>query len=83
MIGVEIINPDRRDANGRPLADAVLAKSLQASCLAHGLIVELGGRHGAVIRLLPPLIVTLAQVTQVCEILAAVLAHCSVKTCHV
>ncbi|GAA1126944.1 hypothetical protein GCM10009577_57910 [Streptomyces javensis] len=35
-----------------------LAAAVQQECLRRGLIVELGGHHGAVIRLLPPLTIT-------------------------
>jgi diaminobutyrate-2-oxoglutarate transaminase len=35
-----------------------VAEQLQARALRHGLIVELGGRDDAVVRMLPPLNVT-------------------------
>jgi diaminobutyrate-2-oxoglutarate transaminase len=56
MIGMEIVDaaaePDALGA--RPAAPAV-ARRLRAELLARGVIAELGGRHGAVLRLLPPL----------------------------
>lgn len=70
MIGVEIIDPEQLDSTGHPSANPALARTIQALCLSHGLIVEIGGRHGAVMRLLPPLNITPEQVTQVCEILS-------------
>jgi diaminobutyrate-2-oxoglutarate transaminase len=41
----------------RPAAPA-LAAAVQQECLHRGLIVELGGRHSSVVRLLPPLTLT-------------------------
>lgn len=68
MIGIEIVNPDNSDALGRPAAHPALASAIQAECLKHGLILELGGRHGSVIRFLPPLIITEPQLDHVFEI---------------
>ncbi len=70
--GVELIDPAQDD--GRAPATA-LAGQVQAECLRRGLIVELGGRHGCVVRFLPPLIITAAQIDHVCEIFAAALQH--------
>ncbi|MEB7587197.1 diaminobutyrate--2-oxoglutarate transaminase family protein [Serratia rubidaea] len=59
MLGVELINRDLApDALGHPQADGELAKRLKRCCLEAGLIVETGGRNGAVLRLLPPLIIS-------------------------
>jgi diaminobutyrate-2-oxoglutarate transaminase len=44
-----------------------LAKSLQRQCLENGLILELGGRHGSVVRFLPPLIISPDEIDQVAE----------------
>jgi diaminobutyrate-2-oxoglutarate transaminase len=47
----------RQDASGaRPPAPA-LARRVQTGCLDRGLIVEPGGRDGAVVRFLPPLVI--------------------------
>ncbi|MFE5165796.1 diaminobutyrate--2-oxoglutarate transaminase family protein [Streptomyces sp. NPDC056697] len=53
-----------------PPADPALAAAVQQECLRRGLIVELGGRHGAVIRLLPPLTITDEQTEAVLDRLA-------------
>jgi diaminobutyrate-2-oxoglutarate transaminase len=75
MLGVELIDPDGQpDALGHPPADPGLASRLQRQCLRRGLILELGGRHGAVARFLPPLIITAEQVDEVARIFAAALA---------
>lgn len=62
MLGVEIVAPGRRDTLGHPLADAQQANRIQRSALRKGLIIEKGGRHGAVLRFLPPLNITEEQI---------------------
>ncbi|MFF4895731.1 diaminobutyrate--2-oxoglutarate transaminase family protein [Streptomyces sp. NPDC001068] len=58
-------------ARPRPLPAAPeLASAVQRACLDRGLIVELGGRHGGVVRLLPPLTITDEQATAVLDRLA-------------
>lgn len=74
MIGVEIVDPDgERDASGLPMAAAGLASKLQQACLQHGLILELGGRHGCVVRMLPPLIISEQEADRVIDIFAKAL----------
>ncbi|AYN39040.1 aminotransferase class III-fold pyridoxal phosphate-dependent enzyme [Streptomyces dangxiongensis] len=51
-----------------------LAAAVQRECLQRGLIVELGGRHAAVVRLLPPLTITDEQATAVLDRLADAVA---------
>jgi diaminobutyrate-2-oxoglutarate transaminase len=80
MLGVELVDPTGAlDAQGHPPAFARLAPLVQRECLKRGLILELGGRHGAVVRFLPPLVITAAQIDRVAEIfgraLAAATAH--------
>ncbi|MEU0073432.1 aminotransferase class III-fold pyridoxal phosphate-dependent enzyme [Streptomyces sp. NPDC006332] len=53
----------------RPAAPA-LASAVQRECLRRGLIVGLGGRHGNVVRLLPPLTISDEQATAVLDRLA-------------
>ncbi|WP_438269555.1 diaminobutyrate--2-oxoglutarate transaminase [Pseudomonas indica] len=69
MLGMEIVNPTSFDSLGRPAADGDRARKLQRACLERGLIVELGGRHGATVRFLPPLIISEAEVEHVGQIL--------------
>ncbi|QGZ38143.1 diaminobutyrate--2-oxoglutarate transaminase [Pseudoduganella flava] len=72
MIGVEIVDDSGAlDALGQPLANPQLATAIQRKCFQKGLIVELGGRHGAVVRFLPPLIVSAADVDAIADIFAA------------
>jgi diaminobutyrate-2-oxoglutarate transaminase len=60
MVGVEVAYVD---SAVRPApADAALAKAIRTQCFEQGLIVETGGRHGAVLRFLPPLIISESDV---------------------
>jgi len=72
MLGLDLVDPDAAaDALGaRPPAPG-LARAVRAAALERGLIVELGGRHGAVLRLLPPLTMTEAEAEQVRDLLLA------------
>lgn len=71
MVGAEIVDPDRRDRWGRAPHDGARARRIQQECFRRGLILEAGGRHGSVLRFLPPLIVTAAEVDAICDIVAA------------
>jgi diaminobutyrate-2-oxoglutarate transaminase len=69
MLGAELVDPDGPiDALSHPLPDGALAKRVQQECLARGLIIEMGGRHGSVARFLSPLIVTAADVDAIASI---------------
>lgn len=77
MIGIELVDPEAAPfptttggSSTPPPPDPVLALAVQQECLRRGLIVELGGRHGAVVRLLPPLTLTDEQATAVVDRLA-------------
>ncbi|MFF4320801.1 diaminobutyrate--2-oxoglutarate transaminase family protein [Streptomyces sp. NPDC001568] len=64
MIGIELVDPE----TGAAAPD--LAAAVRQACLDRGLIVELGGRHSSVVRLLPPLTLTDEQATAVLDRLA-------------
>jgi diaminobutyrate-2-oxoglutarate transaminase len=71
MIGVEIVDPEApHTAAGPGLADPARAAAVQRECLSRGLIVDLGGRHSSVVRLLPPLTLTDEQAAAVLDRLA-------------
>jgi len=71
MLGVELVDPGAEsDSCGARPADPRLAVRVRAACLQRRLIVELGGRHDAVLRLLPPLTITDEQVDAVLDRLA-------------
>ncbi|MER6124327.1 diaminobutyrate--2-oxoglutarate transaminase family protein [Streptomyces sp. NPDC001795] len=87
MIGIELVNPEAAPetasldcatacpggAGPRPAAPA-LAAAVQRECLRRGLIVELGGRHASVVRLLPPLTISDEQTDAVLDRLADAVA---------
>ncbi|GHE06832.1 diaminobutyrate--2-oxoglutarate aminotransferase [Streptomyces alanosinicus] len=89
MIGLELVDPegsaaesgDRHAASPdlesprtpHPAAPD-LAVAVQRECLQRGLIVELGGRHAAVVRLLPPLTISDEQAAAVLDRLADAVA---------
>lgn len=77
MIGVEMIDPDKNAAYGvnRPAFAGDRARALQSECLRHGLILEVGGRFGSVLRFLPPLIINERQIDYVLEIFTNALAN--------
>ncbi|WP_175647617.1 diaminobutyrate--2-oxoglutarate transaminase family protein [Streptomyces cyaneochromogenes] len=54
------------DRHPRPAAPE-LAIAIQRECLRRGLIVELGGRHSSVVRLLPPLTISDEQAAAVLD----------------
>ncbi len=69
MIGVEVVNPAiAANSSGSYPAHPQLASCIQAECLRRGLIIEIGGRHGSVVRFLPPLIVMADQIDSISEI---------------
>lgn len=74
MIGLEMVEPDAApDSGGARPAAPQLALRVREEALRRGLIVELGGRHDSVVRLLPPLTMTDEQAEAVVERLAAAL----------
>lgn len=86
MMGVELVDPDAdtgsRTSTGVPPAAPALAAAVQQECLERGLIVELGGRHAAVVRLLPPLTLTDEQASAVLDRLADALSAAERSSYH-
>jgi diaminobutyrate-2-oxoglutarate transaminase len=70
MVGVEVVNPEHTDRWGRPPHDGTLARRIHQECFRRGLILEVGGRHGSVLRFLPPLIVSEAEVDAIADVVA-------------
>ncbi|GLB60901.1 diaminobutyrate--2-oxoglutarate transaminase [Cytobacillus sp. NCCP-133] len=69
MIGVEIVNPkEPKDCLGHYPQFEELAKKVQERCFHNGMILEVGGRHSAVMRFLPPLIITENEAAEVLDI---------------
>jgi diaminobutyrate-2-oxoglutarate transaminase len=71
MLGIEIVDP----STGEP--DPERALMIQRGALERGLVLELGGRHDCVVRLLPPLNVSRETVDQALSILEDALAAAS------
>ena len=63
LIGIEIVDPETGVADGKAAAQ------VQRRALEQGLIIELGGRDDAVVRLLPPLNVSRDTLDDALEIL--------------
>lgn len=87
MIGVELVDPEQppepvaevdaqagSTVGGPRRAAPDLAVAVQRECLRRGLIVELGGRHSSVVRLLPPLTITDEQANAVLDRLSDAVA---------
>ncbi|MEU2718247.1 diaminobutyrate--2-oxoglutarate transaminase family protein [Streptomyces sp. NPDC007205] len=78
MLGVEVVDP-----HGSPDRLGVLppaparAQALRSACVDTGLLLELGGRHDTVLRLLPPLILSDAQADQILERLSVAFTRCA------
>lgn len=68
MVGIELV-----DGDGRP--DGDLAQRVLTETEAGGALVLLCGPHGNVVRLIPPLVISRAQVDDAVEILAGALAR--------
>ncbi|MBN8201042.1 aspartate aminotransferase family protein [Bacillus sp. NTK034] len=69
MVGAEIVDPSAPSGRkGECKADQALASRIQRECFDRGLILEVGGRHGSVVRFLPPLTITDAQLDEVISI---------------
>lgn len=70
MVGAEIVHA----GTGTPgRLNGELAKAIKRACFAQGLIVETGGRHGAVLRFLPPLVISEQEIDDVLKRLEAAL----------
>ncbi|MFJ1664887.1 diaminobutyrate--2-oxoglutarate transaminase family protein [Streptomyces bottropensis] len=77
MLGIEMVTPGAPSLSGDPGPPPPapsLASAVQRECLRRGLIVELGGRHAGVVRLLPPLTITDEQANAVLDRLTDAIA---------
>jgi diaminobutyrate-2-oxoglutarate transaminase len=72
MVGVEVIDPTAKvPAHTAPKLNGILAKQIKRECFLNGLILETGGRHGGVLRFLPPLVITEQDIDLALEKLTA------------
>lgn len=69
MIGIELVDPRQKGDDGLPAPSSDLCAQTQVECLKRGLIIEKGGRGGAVLRPLPPLIVNEDEIKQAASII--------------
>ncbi|MFD7631195.1 diaminobutyrate--2-oxoglutarate transaminase family protein [Streptomyces sp. NPDC059851] len=76
MIGVELVDPD----TGAAAPD--FAAAVRQECLRRGLIVDLGGRHSNVVRLLPPLTLTDEQADAILDRLADAIPAAAARRPH-
>jgi diaminobutyrate-2-oxoglutarate transaminase len=75
MIGVEVVTPEKSRSNEeKNTLNGELAKLIKSECFQRGLILETGGRHSAVLRFLPPLVITKEEIDSVIDILGAAIA---------
>lgn len=74
MNGIEIVKPGETNKLGQAVADQPLAAAVQRAALERGLIIEKGGREGAVLRFLPPLIISETQIDFVIDTMRAAFA---------
>ncbi|WP_049929122.1 diaminobutyrate--2-oxoglutarate transaminase [Halopiger goleimassiliensis] len=71
MLGMELVDPGSdSDSLGHPPADGDLAEAVQSAAFERGLVLETGGRHGSVVRFLPPLTISRSQVDEIGAIVA-------------
>merc|ERR1711871_118712 len=68
MIGIELVQPNEMTSQGLPRPDGQLAADVQRECFHNKLILERGGRDGAVVRFLPPLTVSHSELDVMFEI---------------
>jgi diaminobutyrate-2-oxoglutarate transaminase len=69
MLGTEIVDPDgSADTRGVRAPAPSLARRIQRSCYDKGLLVEVGGCYGNVVRFLPPLIIEAEDIERSVEI---------------
>lgn len=76
MLGVELVDPFAKvGIDGLPPPDGGLAQLVQVECFRKGLLIERGGRDGAVLRPLPPLIVSEREIELASEIILEAIEH--------
>ena len=68
MVGAEIVSAENQ-LNG------VLAKAIKAEAFRRGLIIETGGRHGAVLRFLPSLLISEGDIDAMLALLGDSIKH--------
>lgn len=62
---------------GMEIESTIAARLIRQGCFDHGLIVELGGKAGNIVRFLPPLIIETEDIERIIEIFSRVVAEVS------
>lgn len=76
MLGVELVDPfGRPNLQGHPAHGGAYARLVQAEVFRSGLILETGGRDGSVLRFLPPLVISDAEIDRVADIVGSAFAR--------
>jgi diaminobutyrate-2-oxoglutarate transaminase len=84
MVGAEIVEPDGTGPQNKRALDGVLAKTIKRECFLRGVILETGGRYGAVLRFLPALTISETEIDHAVDILEqAVLSSLRAHESHV
>jgi diaminobutyrate-2-oxoglutarate transaminase len=65
MLGVEIVQRELKETRGPQ--DGEMAAAIKRAAFENGLLFETGGRHGAVLRFLPPLILSREDVGKILD----------------
>ncbi|SFU28911.1 diaminobutyrate aminotransferase apoenzyme [Clostridium sp. DSM 8431] len=74
MLGIEIVDPKKTvDQYGKYPNSKELTSKIKKICFENGVILESGGRHGSVLRLLPPLTIELSDMKKVIEVIDSVI----------
>ena len=73
MLGVEIVKRESKEARGPQ--DGEMATAIKRAAFQNGLLLETGGRHGAVLRFLPPLILVKDDVGKILDRLEAAVSQ--------
>ena len=87
MLGIEFVDPEGESptahqkglADPAPPADGAFAGRVQAEAFDRGLIVETGGRDGAVARFLPPLTLAASEADEIADVFAEAVAAAARK----
>jgi diaminobutyrate-2-oxoglutarate transaminase len=79
MVGAEIVVCNGDGPQEKKALDGVLAKAIKRECFVRGVIVETGGRHGAVLRFLPALTITENELDAAMLVLKAAIIFCISK----
>lgn len=82
MLGIEIVDPrGEKDIMGHPLASGLLASRVQKLCFEHHLVMEKGGRNGAVMRCLCALNVSMEEIDTMLSIFSEAIREVDRDVC--